>query len=196
MSRTSKPASCILAIALAALALSAASPQPDLPPGLKTVTVSDGVELHYMERGSGVPVIFVHGSLSDGGYWSDVVGPFGEDHRVVAYSRRYNFPNTNPIQTGYSAVVDADDLAALINKLALGPVHVVGHSYGALTALFLAVRHPELVRTLVLAEAPAVSLLADLHDSHDAGKATLADIQTRMVKPMRAAFQKGDRDAA
>jgi pimeloyl-ACP methyl ester carboxylesterase len=45
-------------------------------------------------------------------------------------------------------------LAALIEKLQLGKVHVIGHSYGALTALFLAVKHPELVRTLVLARLP------------------------------------------
>jgi pimeloyl-ACP methyl ester carboxylesterase len=93
-------------------------------------------------------------------------------------------------------VVDADDLAALITKLHLGRVHVVGHSYGAFTALFLAARHPELVRTLVLAEAPAVTLLEHLEGDRAAiGKATFADIQERMVKPMKAAFQKGDREA-
>jgi pimeloyl-ACP methyl ester carboxylesterase len=73
---------------------------------------------------------------------------------------------------------------------------VVGHSYGALTALFLAVKHPELARRLVLCEAPAVSLLGRLPGDRSAvGKTTLADIQARMVTPMKVAFQKGDRDA-
>jgi pimeloyl-ACP methyl ester carboxylesterase len=164
---------------------------------VQKVVVSDGVELHYVEQGTGVPVVFVHGSLGDGGYWNDQVRAFAASgYRAIAYSRRYNPPNTNQARPGYSAVVDADDLAALIAKLQLGKVHVVGHSYGAFTALFLAVRHPEVVRTLVLAEAPAVSLLAHLSGERVAiGKTTFDDIQERMVKPMKLAFAKGDREA-
>ena len=164
---------------------------------IRRVVVSGGVELHYVERGTGVPVVLVHGSLSDGGYWNEQLGPFAASgYRAIAYSRRYNMPNMNIAQPGYSAATDANDLAALIEKLQLGRVHVIGHSYGALTALFLAVKHPELVRTLVLAEPPAVSLLAYLPaDQSELGRATLADIQERMVKPMETAFRKGDRPA-
>jgi pimeloyl-ACP methyl ester carboxylesterase len=164
---------------------------------IRRVVVSGGIELHYVERGTGVPIVFVHGSLSDGGYWNDQLGPFAASgYRAIAYSRRYNLPNTNIAQPGYSAATDADDLAALIEKLQLGKVHVIGHSYGALTALFLAVKHPELVRTLVLAQPPAVSLLAYLPaDQSELGRATLVDIQERMVKPMKTAFRKGDRAA-
>src|SRR6266853_3217478 len=155
----------------------------------RKVTVGDGMELHYVERGSGLPVVFVHGSLSDGGFWKDQLGPFvASGYRAIAYSRRFNPPNTNIPQPGYSAATDADDLAALIEKLQLGKVHVVGHSYGARSALCLAVKHPELVRTLALAEPPAVSLLAYLPaDRSEVGRATLADIQERMVKPMKTA---------
>jgi esterase len=164
---------------------------------VQRVVVSDGVELHYVEQGTGVPVVFVHGSLGDGGYWNDQVRAFAASgYRAIAYSRRYNPPNTNQARPGYSAAVDADDLAALIVKLHLGEVHVVGHSYGALAALFLAVRHPEVVRTLVLAEAPAVSLLAHLSGERATiGKTTFDDIQERMVKPMKLAFAKSDREA-
>jgi pimeloyl-ACP methyl ester carboxylesterase len=169
----------------------------DDPLAIRRVVVSGGIELHYVERGTGVPVVFVHGSLSDGGYWNDQLGPFAASgYHAIAYSRRYNPPNTNIAHPGYSAATDADDLAGLIEKLQLGKVHVIGHSYGAFTALFLAVKHPELVRTLVLAEPPAVSLLTYLPaDQSAVGRATLADIQERMVKPMKTAFQKGDRAA-
>jgi pimeloyl-ACP methyl ester carboxylesterase len=175
----------------------AAQTEQDAPLTVRKATVGHGVELHYVDRGTGVPVVFVHGSLSDGGYWGDQVNAFAHaGFRAIAYSRRHSPPNNNKALPGYSAVVDADDLAALITKLHLGRVHVVGHSYGALTALFLAARHPELVRTMVLAEAPAVTLLEHLEGDRAAtGKATFADIQERMVKPMKAAFQKGDRDA-
>jgi pimeloyl-ACP methyl ester carboxylesterase len=158
--------------------------------------IDGGIKLHYIDLGKGTPVIFVHGSLSDGGYWANQAEPFAERYRVISYSRRYNYPYVNPARQGYSAVVDAEDLAALIRKLRLGRVVIIGHSYGALTALFLAAKHPETVRAMVLAEPPAVSLLAHMEGAdEEAGKEAFDDIQLRMVEPMRAAFRRGDREA-
>ena len=165
-------------------------------PAIQQVQIGNGIELHYVELGKGQPVVFVHGSLSDGSFWNPQLRPFAESYHVIAYSRRYNQPNVNQPLPAYSAVGDADDLAGLIKKLHLGRVHVIGHSYGAYTALFLAVRHPELVRSLVIAEAPAVSLLGDLPgEQAELGRATLADIRHGMEEPMVAAFRKGDRNA-
>ena len=164
-------------------------------PQVRTADIGHGIVLHYVEQGKGLPIIFVHGSLSDGGYWSDQLGPFAEHYRAIAYSRRYNYPNVNPEEAGYSAVTDAEDLAAFINALHLGKAVVIGHSYGALTALFLAARHPQLIQALVLAEPPAVSLLAHLPtEEAQNGKAMFDDIQRRMVAPMQMAFRKSDRD--
>src|ERR1700730_9275458 len=165
-------------------------------PILQTANIGPGLALHYVEQGTGTPLIFVHGSLSDGGYWADQIGPFAKHYRAIAYSRRYNYPNVNPVRRGYSAVVDAEDLAAFIHTLHLGKVVVIGHSYGALTALFLAAKHPDLVRALVVAEPPAISLLAHLPgDKAQTGKTMFEDIQRRMVAPMQQAFRRGDRDA-
>lgn len=185
----------VTALSLSCAATIAAQ-EKNAGPTIQQVEIERGVVLHYVEMGKGEPIVFVHGSLSDGGFWNPQLAPFAEKYHVVAYSRRYNPPNTNPPISGYSAVTDADDLAKLIEKLRLGRVHVVGHSYGGLTALFLAVRHPELVRSLVIAEAPAVPLLAYLPgEQAELGKKTLADIRERMEKPMKEAFQKGDRNA-
>lgn len=195
--RTGLLARIILALAVAVSVLPFSSPaqSKDESPSLLKVVGGDGVQLHYEDRGSGTPVVFVHGSLSDGSYWHDQLPRFAESYRAIAYSRRYNLPNKNAARPGYSAVVDAEDLAALIQRLHLGKVHIVGHSYGAFAALFLAVKHPKLVRSLVLAEPPAVSLLAHLPgDQAEIGKAALARIQGEMVNPMELAFRKGDRD--
>lgn len=187
----------IVAIAFQALLSGhiVAFPQANAPI-IRTVGIGHGITLHYMELGKGTPVIFVHGSLSDEGYWADQIGPFAEHYRAIAYSRRYNYPNNNPARPGYSAVVDAEDLASFIHALHLGRVVVIGHSYGALAALFLAAKHPDLVLALVLAEPPAISLLANLPgDNAQIGKAMFEDIQERMVGPMQQAFRRGDRDA-
>jgi pimeloyl-ACP methyl ester carboxylesterase len=163
------------------LSCSISAGQEDRPPELRKVTVGDGVQLHYVERGKGPVVLFIHGTLGDYSTWDGQLGPFAEIYRAIAYSRRYNYPNTNKQRPNHSAIVEAEDLAAFITKLDLGKVHVIGHSYGAYTALFLAVQHAELVRTLTLAEPPVVF----------AGE-RVEDAKERLVKRARAAFEKGD----
>ena len=159
--------------------------QESRPPELRSVSLRDDVELHYLERGKGVAVIFIHGSLGDYSTWDAQLGPFAETYRAIAYSRRYNYPNTNGLRPNHSAVVEAEDLAAFIKALDLRKVHVVGYSYGGYTALFLAVKHPELVRTLTLAEPPVV-FTGDRPE----------DAKQRLVKEARAAFEKGDPEEA
>jgi pimeloyl-ACP methyl ester carboxylesterase len=186
-------------LAAASLAFAAASAVPAWAaagPPIRLADIGGGIRLHYVEIGDGSPVVFIHGSLSDGGYWNEQLPAFAQaGHRAIAYSRRYNAPNLNPARAGYSAVVDAEDLVGLIEALGLGRVHLVGHSYGALTALILAARRPELVRTVVLAEAPAMSLLDHAPEPDTAkGKAMLADVRAHMVAPMRQAFLRGDRE--
>jgi len=89
-------------------------------PTIQQVQLGNGVELHYVELGEGEPVVFVHGSLSDGSFWNPQLRFFGEKYHVIAYSRRYNQPNVNKPMPGYSAVGDADDLAGLIKRTASG----------------------------------------------------------------------------
>jgi len=176
-----------------------AAPQSEaetLKPTFGIVEIGAGIALHYVEEGSGTPVVFVHGSLSHYEYWNAQLEAFSKQYRAIAYSRHYNYRNSNPDRPEYSAVTDSEDLASLIAKLNLGKVYVVGHSYGALTALFLATKHAELIRGVVLAEPPAVSLLRHLPDEDASkGEAMFADIQHRMVGPMKAHFAQGDSEA-
>ena len=162
-------------------------------PSVQIAELPDGIRLHYVEMGAGSSIVFVHGSLSDYDYWSDQIGFFSKRYCALAYSRRYDYPNVNPPRPGYSAITDAEDLASLIGVLRLGKVVVVGHSYGGLVAFFLAAKHPDLVRALVLAEPPAIGLLQNLpgQEAHS-GEAMFDDIQRRMVAPMRRAFRRGE----
>lgn len=163
----------------------------------QAVVVSDGVELHYIERGEGVPVLFIHGGLEDYTTWEDQVCAFGESYRAIAYSRRYNFPNTNRLRPNHSASVEAEDLAALMKQLRLEKSHIIGFSYGGTTALFLAVRYPELVRTLTLAEPAAAPWLADMSGCRaQEGKDVLAKYMERLVTPAKLAFEKDNLEGA
>lgn len=125
---------------------------------MSKVTVR-GVSLEYVEQGQGEPVVFVHGSASDYRTWQGQLSALSERFRAIAYSRRYHHPNP-PIEEGvdYSMAEHVEDLKAVLNGLEVKPAHLVGHSYGALVALLLAMRAPDYVQTLSLAEPPAITL--------------------------------------
>ncbi len=120
-----------------------------------------GFELN--RAGSGEPLILVHGSASDHTTWQKQMQPFAEHFDVIAYSRRFHWPNA-PMADGddYSMLQHAEDLQHVVRSLCKGPAHIVGHSYGAFLALMLAIRAPELVRSLTLAEPPVITLLLDM----------------------------------
>jgi len=173
-----------------ALPQASAKPQSEIP--LHSVQGPD-VTLHYVSVGRGQPVVMVHGGLEDYRAWTAQLAPLASSHyRAVAYSRRYNFPNRNETRAApsYSAQVDADDLAMLIERLHLGPVHLVGHSYGGLAALLFATEHPELVRSLTLSEPPVFSWV----EEQPGGAALVRDFFRRCWVPVRRAFARHKRE--
>ena len=151
----------------------------------------NGTRLTYRLTGDSgaAPVVFVHGTLGDLNSWSGQENAFAQVYRVLVYSRRYHPPNpqVNDNQT-YSPKLHSEDLAALLLTLDLAPANVVGSSYGAYTALQLTRDHPQMVRSLVLAEPPIVSLLTGSEEGDAARRA----FYTNALDPARAAFARGD----
>lgn len=152
----------------------------------------NGVDLHYVEQGRGEPLILLHGGQGDYRSWGAQLKEFSRSFRVISYSRRYNFPNENPLTASYrSADSDAEDLAAFIRRLKLGRVHLVGTSAGALAALVLATKHPGMVRSLVLAEPPVHGWAKD----DPQGAALYKEFMNAIWEPAGAAFKSGDDEA-
>ena len=119
--------------------------------------------------GKGDPVVFVHGALSDYRIWRNQIDTFAKNHRVIAYSRRFAWPNQQTVKdsSALSFASHVKDLAELLKALKLEPAHLVGHSSGAVIALFIGMEHPELVRSLTLGEPPVMSLLPDDTSQND-----------------------------
>lgn len=130
-----------------------------VPADLLRVTV-DGSEFAYQERGTGAPVVFVHGGISDLTVWDPTIRAVGEQFRAIAYSRRYAWPNAD-IADGVRDYMQphVDDLHRLLTAFDAAPAHLVGNSWGAFICLRLAAQHPELVRSLVLQEPPLIPLI-------------------------------------
>lgn len=118
-----------------------------------------GVELAYEEHGAGVPVVLVHGTALTRLSWREVAGELARDMRVIAYDRRgYGESGAPEPYTGTTIEEQAEDAAALVDALDASPALLGGHSAGALVALDLLIRRPELVRAAVLIEPPVFAL--------------------------------------
>ncbi len=155
---------------------------------LKTIHVN-GTSLTYTEHGEGTPVVLVHGTLGDYRTWDGQVGPFSEKYRVISYSRRFHYPNDWPQDdSSFSVAVHAKDLAAFIQALNVGRVHLVGHSFGAFTSLLVARDHPELLLSLTLGEPPVHPLLATTPE----GESLIQDQITTAIIPSGEALQRGN----
>jgi pimeloyl-ACP methyl ester carboxylesterase len=109
-----------------------------------------GHRIYYALRGSGSTLVFLHGG-GDSGEHSFVrqLDVFSQHHRIVAPDQvgQGRTPDI-PGPLSYTAMME--DTAALLQRLKLQHVDVVGFSDGGILALMLAVRHPELVRRLVI----------------------------------------------
>ena len=148
-----------------------------------------GTDLRFVERGTGIPVVFVHGSLGTLESWAPQIDAFATRFRVIAYSRRYHWPNAaQPDGQEYTLSLHADDLIGLIEALGLERVHLVASSYGAYVALLVTLRRPDLVRSLVLAEPPILPWLGRT----PAGDSLLHTFDRTVFKAARAAFVRDD----
>lgn len=167
----------------------------------------EGASLYCEVIGQGDPLVLVHGSASDSRTWARQREAFSRGFRTIVYSRRYHWPN-EPISEGvdYSMEQHVQDLTSLIRSLDLAPVHLVGHSYGGFVSLLVAMRNPELVRTLVLAEPPAITLFVSstpklleilrLLLSRPRTALALVKFGSKGVVPAQKAFKRGDSSEA
>ena len=132
-------------------------------PEVKSIFIN-GDSLHYIDIGKGDPVVFIHGAVGDYRTWGAQMDEFAKNHRVIAYSRRFAYPNKQTINDSAQLTVisHAKDLSEFLKALNLGKAHLVGHSFGASTAMFTAIDHPELVSSLILGEAFVPSLVLNV----------------------------------
>src|SRR5687768_7438671 len=123
----------------------------DHPPRGRFLEV-DGVRLHYLERGAGPPVVLLHGNVvtAEDYLWSGVLDRVAERHRVVAIDRPGFGYSDRPKGRLWTPAEQAGLLRRAFTRLGLDRPVVVGHSWGTLVALALALDHPEVVRGLVL----------------------------------------------
>ena len=144
----------------------------------------------FVERGEGALLLFVHGSLCDYRYWQPQLAGLSKHYRCVSVSLTHYWPAfeaTRDVPFSWSR--HADEIAQFIEAFGAGPAHVIGHSRGGSVSFQFARRHPQLVRTLTLADPGGPLQLP--------GQALAALSETANVLRVRAVqlIESGDVDA-
>jgi len=120
---------------------------------VQQVTV-DGRRIAYRRSGTGPTVLLLHGGVSDGREWLPLMTDVGADADLVSLDLPGCGGSDDPPPSCTLADL-ADDVAGVVRALDLGPVHLGGLSFGGGLALQVAIRHPVVVRSLLLFSAYA-----------------------------------------
>ncbi len=115
---------------------------------------SDGVEIAYLDEGSGDPILLIHGFASNVTInWVDpqwVRFLTGHGFRVIAYDNRGHGQSEKLYRLeDYGAPIMAEDARRLLDHLGVQRADVMGYSMGARITAFLALRHPDRVRSAI-----------------------------------------------
>lgn len=123
-----------------------------------------GVRTHYLEFGSGEPLVLVHGG---GAFscaemnWGYVIEPFGKQFHVFA-ADQIGFGFTPLPQKDYSLRARGDHLIDFIESLGIGKVNLVGNSHGGWLVTYISLKRPDLVKKLVVVNSGSTSSLLSM----------------------------------
>jgi pimeloyl-ACP methyl ester carboxylesterase len=113
----------------------------------------NGLEMYYEILGGGEPLILLHGGVGAIEMFGEVLGLLAEGRQVIAVDLQAH-GRTADIDRPLSFELMADDIAALIEHLEIEQADVMGYALGGGVALQTAIRHPEVVRKLVVVSTP------------------------------------------
>jgi pimeloyl-ACP methyl ester carboxylesterase len=126
------------------------------------VTVA-GIRTHYIEAGSGPPLLLIHGGgagADSWGNWKDCIPRYAPRFRVIAVDM-VGFGQSDkpdPEKFAYSQSDRNAHIIAFIEHLSLAPLHIIGNSMGGATALGVAMARPDLISKMVLMGAAGLAV--------------------------------------
>ena len=118
-----------------------------------------GAQLQYVSSGKGEPLLAIHGIGGSAALLSEKLSGLATSRRVIAYDRRGYGQSDAPEPYRATTVSEQSaDAAALVSALDASPALLVGVGFGALVALDLCLRHPQITEGAVLVDPPLYSL--------------------------------------
>jgi pimeloyl-ACP methyl ester carboxylesterase len=111
--------------------------------------------IHYVTRGEGKPILFLHGFPQFWFLWRHQLDDFGDDHAVYAPDLRgYNLSCRPEEVEAYRMRHLLADVRELVEQLSLAPLTLVGHDWGGIVSWAFALKYPELLERLVIIDGP------------------------------------------
>ena len=107
------------------------------------------IQLHYVERGTGFPLVLLHGNGGDHTYFERQMGPFSAQYRVLAVDTRGHGDSPRG-EAPFTLEQFAQDLKDFLDEKGITRCHLLGFSDGGNIALLFALRYPEYLEKLVL----------------------------------------------
>jgi len=117
----------------------------------------DGVRVHYQEKGTGTPLILIHGLSSSTYSWKDVFEPLAKNYRVIAVDLK-GFGFSGKPDGDYTRRAQAILVAHLLDYLKIDQAWLAGNSMGGEVALNFAFQNPQRVAGLILIDSAGVSV--------------------------------------
>jgi epoxide hydrolase 4 len=115
----------------------------------------ESCRLHYVSRGEGKPLLFLHGFPQFWFLWREQLADLGDDHAVYAADMRgYNLSCKPEEPEAYRMRHLLGDLLGLVRELDLAPLTLVGHDWGGIVSWAFALKYPEMLERLVIIDAP------------------------------------------
>jgi 3-oxoadipate enol-lactonase len=115
----------------------------------------NGINLSFVRRGKGTPLLLVHGFPLDSSSWNEILPMLENKFDIIAADLR-GFGRSSTIETPYTISDMADDLAGLLDNLKIEKTVIAGHSMGGYVALAFAKKYPNRVSGLGLISSQAV----------------------------------------
>src|SRR6476659_2273504 len=155
-------------------------------PATGRIITVEGIRLHYVERGTGTPLVLLHGngSMIEDFQSSGLIDLAAEKYRVIAFDRPGFGHSDRPRNTVWTPEAQADLIAEALKRIGVSRAIVLGHSWGTLVALALAAKHPEQIQALVLASGYYYpNDLADAVILSPAAMPVIGDLLSHTVSP-------------
>jgi 3-oxoadipate enol-lactonase len=138
---------------------------------MKFVSVH-GIDLAYTRRGTGTPLVLIHGFPLDHTSWDKAASLLESEFEIITPDLR-GFGQSTTLETPYTVSDMADDLAGLLDSLEIEKTVIAGHSMGGYVALAFAKKYPQRVSGLGLISSQAV---ADAPDRKEGRYKTAAEV--------------------
>jgi len=119
----------------------------------------DGVRIHYQEKGTGTPLVLIHGYSSSTYSWKDVLEPLAKTFHVIAVDLK-GFGFSAKPDGDYTRRAQAVLVTHLLEHLKIGKAWLCGNSMGGEVVLNVALANPERVAGLILVDSAGVKAIS------------------------------------